>query len=83
MTDMHVPQLSRRHVSKQNQPCFVQVMMVTEYMQGGDLGTALAHDDPKNRRLGWYNNGNQIALEIARALAYLHAQKVFTPFVSG
>ena len=57
--------------------------MVAEYMQGGDLGTALANDDPKNRRLSWYNHGSLIALEIARGLAYLHAQKVFTPFVSG
>ena len=53
--------------------------MVTEYMQGGDLGTALARDSPTNRRLGWYNNGIHIALSAARGLAYLHAQKVTTP----
>ena len=51
-------------------------MMVAEYMQGGDLGTALAHDSPSARRLGWYQNGHLIALDIARGLAYLHAQKV-------
>ena len=57
----------------------LQVMMVTEYMQGGDLGTALANDNPANRRLGWYNNGSHIALEIARGLAYLHHRKVLKP----
>ena len=54
------------------------MMMVTEYMQGGDLGTALARDSPANRRLGWYNKGIHIALSAARGLAYLHAQKVTT-----
>ncbi|CAL5222010.1 g4300 [Coccomyxa viridis] len=54
------------------------VMMVTEYMQGGDLGTALAHDNPSARRLGWYQNGHLVALDIARGLAYLHAQKVIS-----
>ena len=53
----------------------LQVMMVTEYMQGGDLGLALAKDTPSNRRLGWCNSGSHIALCIARGLAYLHAQK--------
>ena len=57
----------------------LQVMMVTEYMQAGDLGTALANDNAANRRLGWYNNGSQIALDIARGLAYLHHRKVLKP----
>ena len=56
-------------------PSLLQVMMVTEYMQGGDLGLALAKDTPSNRRLSWYNSGSHIALCIARGLAYLHAQK--------
>ena len=56
-------------------PSLLQVMMVTEYMQGGDLGLALAKDNPSNRRLSWYNSGSHIALCIARGLAYLHAQK--------
>lgn len=55
-------------------------MMVMEYMQGGDLGMALAQDSPANRRLGWYGNGAQIALNVARGLAYLHAQKVSAKF---
>ena len=54
----------------------VQVMMVMEYMQGGDLGTALARDTSSPRRLSWYNKGRHIALGIARGLLYLHAQKV-------
>lgn len=59
------------------------MMMVTEYMQGGDLGTALAQDNPVNRRLGWYNKGSHIALSAARGLAYLHAQKVTAPLLAG
>jgi serine/threonine protein kinase len=54
-------------------------MMVTEYMQGGDLGTALANDNAANRRLGWYNKGSHVALDIARGLAYLHHRKVRKP----
>ena len=50
--------------------------MFTEDMPGGDVGTALAQDDPSARRLGWYQNGHLVALDIARGLAYLHAQKV-------
>ena len=50
--------------------------MVMEYMPGGDLGTALPNDTSSPRRLGWYQNGHLLALDIARGLAYLHAQKV-------
>ena len=48
--------------------------MVTEYMQGGDLASALLAD--KHRQLGWYEKGGAIMAGAAAGLAYLHAVKV-------
>ncbi|PRW60272.1 serine threonine- kinase [Chlorella sorokiniana] len=45
--------------------------LVTELMQGGDLWTAL-----HSGRITWYNRGHQIALDVARGLAYLHEHRV-------
>ena len=48
--------------------------MVTEYMQGGDLASALLAD--KSRQLAWHKKGGTIATGIAAGLAYLHSMKV-------
>lgn len=50
-------------------------MMITEYMQGGDLRRALEIDKAP-RRLDWYKKGRSIALGLAQSLAYLHSQSV-------
>ena len=42
--------------------------------QGGDLMTALGMD--KGRQMGWYNKGKNIAVDIARGLAFLHSSRV-------
>ena len=72
--------------------CFVweqegRTMLVTEFMENGDLYRALQRDaaQPGPRRLGWYRTpkrtgpsglGARIALDVARGLALLHAHKV-------
>ena len=48
------------------------MILVTEYIHGSDLATALRTDRGSPRKLGWYRNGATIALGIARGLAYLH-----------
>ena len=52
----------------------MQVLMVTEYMQGGDLASALLAD--KSRQLAWNKKGGAIATGIAAGLAFLHSMKV-------
>jgi hypothetical protein len=54
----------------------VQPLLVTEYMQGGDLAAALMDDRGTERQIGWYNKGGGIAAGVASGLAYLHANKV-------
>ena len=51
-------------------------MMITEYMQGGDLRKALDDDSSSPRQLGWYGKGRSIAFGLAQSLAYLHSQSV-------
>ncbi|KAK9796974.1 hypothetical protein WJX73_004151 [Symbiochloris irregularis] len=51
-----------------------RIMLVTEFMQGGDLWNALAHTKPG--RLDWYSRGRQIALDVARGLVHLHSQNL-------
>eukprot|EP00891_Asterochloris_glomerata_P007929 jgi/Astpho2/7929/fgenesh1_pg.00118_%23_34_t len=49
-------------------------IMVLEYMAGGDLMEAIAQD--KNGELKWMRRGHLIALDVARALVFLHRNKV-------
>ena len=49
-------------------------IMVLEYMAGGDLMEAIAQD--KNGELKWMRRGHLIALDLARALVFLHRNKV-------
>ena len=43
------------------------MMLITELMQGGDLGTRLRNDMEVPRRTGWYRQGCYYALGIARS----------------
>ena len=49
-------------------------VLVVEYMPGGDLMEALAED--RRGELKWMRRGHNIALDLARALVYLHKNKV-------
>ena len=49
-------------------------VLVVEYMPGGDLMEALAED--RRGELRWMRRGHNIALDLARALVYLHKNKV-------
>ena len=42
--------------------------------QGGDLRQALSADN--DNQLNWWNGGKQIALDIAKGLAFLHSRNV-------
>jgi serine/threonine protein kinase len=48
-----------------------QLCLVTEFMEGGSLQAAIQHN-----RVSWWRNGKRIALDIARALAYLHSKRL-------
>lgn len=50
------------------------LMIVTEYMEGGDLRCALSGVHAGS--MLWHNKGKSIALDIARGLAFLHSNKV-------
>ncbi len=49
-------------------------MLLLEYCEGGDLRAALNRDE--GGRLGWYNRGRRIALDIAAGLHFLHSHDV-------
>ena len=42
-------------------------------LQGGDLRQALSTEPP--HRVSWWNGGKPIAMDVARGLAFLHANK--------
>ena len=67
-----------------------RLMLVTEYMAGGDLFTALARDRAEPRKFSWSRealgqdpsqpariNGlnKRIALDLARGVAFLHSRR--------
>ena len=45
----------------------LQMMLITELMQGGDLGTKLRSDRETPRKTGWYRQGCYYALGVARS----------------
>ncbi|KAK9829556.1 hypothetical protein WJX72_006471 [[Myrmecia] bisecta] len=49
-------------------------MLVLEYMEGGDLRQAMS--SAQGAELRWYQKGQLIALDIARAMHFLHSNKV-------
>lgn len=50
------------------------LLLVAELMEGGDLRMSLNTD--KDGTFLWYNKGKSVAVDIARGLAFLHANKV-------
>ena len=46
-------------------------LLITEYLDGGDLWSAFGRD----YRYCWQNKGRLVALDIAKALAYLHSRE--------
>ena len=48
-------------------------MLVLEFMEGGDLWSALR--GPHREELQWYGRGRSLALDIARGLHFLHEHK--------
>jgi hypothetical protein len=51
-----------------------KLMIATELMRGGDLAQALERDVQGD--LNWSKSGKKIAIDIARGLCFLHANKV-------
>ena len=52
-------------------------LLVLEYMQGGDLREAIQRDFDSQppKKFGWYGKGAKIALDVAKGLVFLHANK--------
>ena len=54
----------------------VQMLIVMELMEGGDLRACIRSDTGLPRKTGWYQNGRYIALGIARGLTFLHSKGI-------
>ncbi len=52
------------------------MMLVMEFVGGGNLAKALSLDKAEPRRLGWYRNGRFVLLGIARGLAFIHSRNI-------
>ena len=59
------------------------MMLVMEFVGGGNLGKALLQDKAQPRRLGWHRNGRFVLLGIAHGLAFIHSRNVRPPFSWG
>lgn len=55
----------------------IQPSFSTQYMAGGDLRAAL--DKDARRNLVWDRKGQQVALDIARGIHFLHSHDVSVP----
>ena len=51
-----------------------RVMLVTEYMSGGDLWHALGKPAVSRGVFGWHVWGHKVAVDIARGLHFLHSR---------
>lgn len=52
------------------------MMLVMEFVGGGNLAKNLSQDKAEPRRLGWYRNGRFVLLGVARGLAFIHSRNV-------
>ena len=51
-----------------------RVMLVTEYMSGGDLWHALGKPAVSRAVFGWHVWGHKVAVDLARGLHFLHSR---------
>ena len=51
-----------------------RVMLVTEYMSGGDLWHALGRPAVSRAVFGWHVWGHKVAIDLARGLHFLHSR---------
>ncbi|KAL6772225.1 hypothetical protein ACKKBG_A29430 [Auxenochlorella protothecoides x Auxenochlorella symbiontica] len=54
-----------------------EAMLVTEFMEFGDLWRAATLRSPRGDRIfGWWGRGRKVALDIARGLHFLHSRSI-------